>query len=607
MMAERIRRPVVLATIAIGICLALATTLRDARASSPTPLLPDVVADAPDNISLGVSEETPTGESAPAELLLRFNGYVHNIGPGALDFRGSRGTPDPAEPASPPMKVFQRVYNSDGSYDEDPSKAQMVYVNADGHHHWHLQHVAYYSLWNAQKSAEVAPAQKVGFCLEDSERIEATGPPEPVYTDSEDSPFGSREFCRQYQPEATSVFEGISEGWRDLYRSNLAFQWVDVSDVLPGEYWLRAEADPEHLIQQTGGEKPPAYAEHSTIVPGFDAQAQSRSVEIEHSLTITLSSQKWEGAEADEKPSPTPSYAIVNPPTHGTLGAIAFNRVIYTPAKGYGGPDSFTFAARDPNSSFPENPATATVSIDTSNTPALPSVAIEGAPSRMIAGTSVQLSALVSNDTPEVTWSASVPSISATGPETADYTAPSTPPPGGLVTVTAESPDGGRDQRTIEILPIPTPQPKPEVPAQAALSTTVPSTSLPQTPTPESSHRAGFLGPLSTPTAMLIGRKLYMTATAQQAGRLRLTAVLRGRRIGSCVARVRSHQSFTCTTTLSKGVSTRAPIGVWATLRVGSHLHQTVRRAARVPTAMSAMDASAWLDVKQAWRYLCGV
>src|ERR1700691_2041313 len=121
-MTEEVGRPVVLAMIAIGVCLALATTLRDARASSPTPLLPDVVADAPNNISLGISEETPTGEPAPAELLLRFNGYVHNIGPGALDFRGSRGTPNPSDPASPPMNVFQRVYNSDGSYDEDPSK-----------------------------------------------------------------------------------------------------------------------------------------------------------------------------------------------------------------------------------------------------------------------------------------------------------------------------------------------------------------------------------------------------------------------------------------------------------------------------------------------------
>jgi hypothetical protein len=603
-MVERIRRPIVLLAIAIGVGLGLAVTLREARASSPTPQLPDVVADAPDNISLAVSEETPTHEHTSAKLLLRFNGYVHNIGPGALDFRGSRETPTPGEPAAPPMNVFQRIYNSDGTYTEEPSKAQMVYVDADGHHHWHLQQVAFYSLWNAGQSAEVAPAQKVGFCLEDSERMEETGPSEPVYSDSGNPP---REFCREHQPEATSVFEGISEGWRDLYRSDLAFQWVDISNVLPGEYWLRAEADPDHLIQQTGGEKPPAYATKPTVVPGFDAEAQSRGVAVEQPLTVTLTTQRWAGSAPFEQPSATPSYVIVTPPTHGTLSAIAVNRVKYTPANGYSGTDSFTFAASDPASSFPQSPAVATVSLDVSDNPPPPSVAIEGAPANMIAGTSVQLSALVSNDTPVVTWGANAGSISSTGPSRAIYTAPSSTPPGGSVTLSAESPGGGRDQRAIEILPIPSPQPKPEVPLQSLLSTTPSSAPLAPTSGPASSYPAGFRGPVSTPGAMLIGRKLYMTAIAKEAGRLRLTAVLRGRHIGSCVTRVRSHQSFTCVTTLPRGVSTHTPISVWATLRAGSHLIQTVRRAALVPTAMKATYAVSWRSVKRAWRFFCGM
>ncbi len=592
MMLERIRRPVVLAMIAFGICLALVATLRDARASSPTRLLPDVVADPPDNISLSVSEEGPSKEPTEAELLLRFNGYVHNVGPGALDFRGSRGTPDPSEPASPPMNVFQRIYNSDGStYTEEPSKAQMIYVDADGHHHWHLQHVAFYSLWNAQKSAEVAPAQKVGFCLEDSERVEETGPTEPIYSDFGNPP---REFCRQYQPETTSVFEGISEGWRDIYTSNLAFQWVDVSNVLPGEYWLRAEADPEHLIQQTGGPKPPAYATTATIVPGFDAQAQASSVEVNQPVTITLTSQKWEGTESDEQPSGAPSYAIVTPPAHGTLSPMYGDLVTYTPASGYSGPDSFTFSASDPNSPFPRNPAIATVSVavtsgqgpgptppgptppgPTPPGPSPPSVAISGAPASMIAGTSVQLTATVSNDTPGVTWSATGGSISSSG----RYTAPSQPPAGGSATVTAQAAGGAVDQRSIQILPLPVVHPKPQAPTL-----------------------------LNRPAAMLIGRKLYMTARARQAGHLRLTAVLRGRRIGECAAQVKKLQLLTCTTTLPKGVSARAPISVWATLRVGHRLIQTVRRAAPVPTAMQAMSAAvSWSGVKQAWRLLCGL
>jgi hypothetical protein len=602
-MVERIRRPLVLLALVVAMGSTLVVALRDASASGPTPQLPDVVADSPDNVSLAISSETPTKEPDEAKLLLRFNGYVHNVGPGALDFRGSRATPDLGEPASPPMKVFQRVYNSDGSYTEEPSNAQMAYVDADGHHHWHLQRVAYYSLWSAQKSAEVAPAQKVGFCLEDSEHVEATGPSEPVYSDSEEAPFGSREFCREHQPEATDVYEGISAGWRDSYKSNLAFQWVDVSNVIPGEYWLRAEADPEHLIQQSNGEKPPAYATSPTVIPGFDAQAQSLNVEVDHPLTVTLTAQKWEGINPDEKPSAAPSYTVVTPPAHGTLGAISLGKVQYTPASGYSGSDSFTFSASDPGSSFPHSPAVATVSIDVSNSPLVPSVAIEGAPVSMIEGTSVQLSARVGNDTPLVTWSASNGSIVATGSSTAAYTAPPAAQAGYLATVTAESPGGGRDERTIVIVPAAPAQPKPEAPP-------------PPTPglhSPASAAPKAFSGPLSPPGAMLIGRKLYMTAVARDAGRLRLTALLRGRRIASCVAQVRARQSFTCTATLPRGVSVRAPIGVWATLRLANHrLHQTVRHPAPVPPSMKARTASVlhgvnWRGVKQAWRFFCGM
>ncbi len=600
MTVRGIRRPIALLVVIAGLGLGSVVALRGAYASSPTPLLPDVVADPPDNISLSVSEETPTGGHAEAQLLLRFNGYVHNIGPGALDFRGSRGTPNPTEPASPPMNVFQRIYNSNGTYTEEPSKAQMIYVEADGHDHWHLQHVAFYSLWNADRSAEVAPAQKVGFCLEDSERIEETGPSEPVYSDTGNPP---REFCRRYQPEATNVFEGVSEGWRDLYESNLAFQWVNVSNVLPGEYWLRAETDPEHLIKQTGDEKPPAYAGEHTVVPGFDAEAQTRSIEPDQPLQLTLTSQRWSGSASFEQPSATPTYTIVSQPAHGKLSAITNDQVTYTPDSGYSGPDSFTFSASDPDSSFPESPAAATVSIDVSSAPPPPSVAIEGAPASMIEGTSVGLSAAVSNDIPTIKWEASAGSITSTGSTTSTYTAPSTPPPGSSITVTAESPDGGRDQRTIEILPAQPDQPKPEAPLPP------PSTILPPTTPPSigPSHSAKGSSPLLSPSAMLIGRKLYMTARANEVGRLRLTAVLHGRRIASCIATVKRHQAFTCTTKLPKGVSARAPIGVWATLRVGDHLFQTKRRPARVPTAMNAMTVASWRGIKQAWRYICGM
>jgi hypothetical protein len=329
--------------VLLGAWLVLVPQARGAEA-----LLPNLVADPPAGISLETSTtEGGLKKEATPQLLLRFNGYIHNLGPGPVDFRGSRSS------SSEPMKAFQRVYSSDGSFKEEPSSAELVYATADGHEHWHLQRAAKYSLWNLAKSAEAAPAMKVGFCLDDSEHVEsAVGPKEPVYSDAT-----GREFCRQHQPEATSLFEGISAGWRDLYSSNLAFQWVDASSVLPGEYFLREDVNTTGVIKETGGANAPAYTTSPVVIPGFNALAQSATAQAGTAQTLTLTSKAF-------KDTATPTYKIVSGPTHGTLGAVSKNQVTYTPAAGYTGPDSFTFAASDPSSPFPRSPATATVSIE---------------------------------------------------------------------------------------------------------------------------------------------------------------------------------------------------------------------------------------------------
>ncbi len=56
-------------------------------------------------------------------------------------------------------------------------------------------------------------------------------------------------------------------------------------------------------------------------------------------VEITLTAADTEGSAL--------TYSIVTGPAHGTLGAINGNRVLYTPAGGYSGPDSFTFRAND--------------------------------------------------------------------------------------------------------------------------------------------------------------------------------------------------------------------------------------------------------------------
>ena len=421
--------------------------MQQARAAdSPTPELPNLVADPTDNISLGV-DSSPGAE----RLLLRFNGYIQNVGPGAVDFRGSRAAPtiskqveeevarareDEAELpqsveeelATPRMAVSQRLFTTgqpandvERPHVEEPSSGEMIYVNADGHHHWHLQHVAKYSLWNADKTAEVAPAQKVGFCLDDSQHVEeGVGPIGPVYSSV------GQAFCQRYNPDATSVYEGISAGWRDVYPAGIAFQWVDVSDVLPGEYWIREDVNPEGVVKEAGGANAPAYSASPVTIPGFDAQARSLTVSTEGPHEITLSATAWDDTD-------TPAYTVLSEPLHGTLGPVEGNRVSYTPTPGYSGPDSFTYAAADPASSFPLSPAQATVSIEDIGSISPPSVTILGAPASIQAGDSVQLSASVSGTTSGVIWHAAGGAITREGL----YTAPAKPPSSGSATVTA--------------------------------------------------------------------------------------------------------------------------------------------------------------------------
>jgi len=252
---EPIRRDLVVALWTL--LAALACAAATAPAAVAAPLLPDIVADAP------VSGSAPEvqADAQGSRLLLRLDGFVHNRGPGALEIRGEN-------PSGGVMgTVRQRVYDDAGGFQDvahSPAPS-LIYETNDDHEHWHLLHAMRYSLWSDDRSVEVAPVQKVGFCLLDSERIEAPASSRQVYSEASDN------FCRWQQPDAPSVFMGVSAGWRDIYSSDLAFQWVDISDVAPGRYWLRADADPDGVIAETDEVNPGAYAAQASIVNGYRA------------------------------------------------------------------------------------------------------------------------------------------------------------------------------------------------------------------------------------------------------------------------------------------------------------------------------------------------
>jgi Lysyl oxidase/S-layer homology domain len=73
---------------------------------------------------------------------------------------------------------------------------------------------------------------KVGFCVIDSDRYFGSAPS-----------FYRGSGCST-DPSVTSNRMGISVGWGDLYSWDLAWQWVDITDMPSGTFILRGMVDP---------------------------------------------------------------------------------------------------------------------------------------------------------------------------------------------------------------------------------------------------------------------------------------------------------------------------------------------------------------------------
>lgn len=511
--------------------LALGCALLGVQAAGATaaPVYPNLVADTPGAAAAPSVYDDGTGP----RLLMRFSGYVHNAGPGALEIRGT------GRSGATMTTVRQRVYDSTSGFIDWANNPlpRVLYETDDDHNHWHLKNIARYSLWNSAGTAEVAPAQKVGFCLVDLERIETNGPANPRYSVS------GNNFCGQGEPTTSSVVMGVSAGWRDVYNRSLAFQWVDVSDVAPGSYRLRSEIDPDGVIAETNETNPPALAAGAALVPGF------RATNVEAPAARGPRQVQLEAANVGGL-TREPQFKIVTAPQHGSLDQpvgqwFAGGSVRYTPESGPSTSDSFTFAARDPGSSYPRNPPAAVAALPGGGDTV---VTIAGAPASLATGASVQLSAVVENGLPEVTWSvdgtvgggAALGTVSAGGL----YRAPDTVPPGGQVRVSAESASGGSGEAVIRILPAAPPRPAPDVPPPFP----GPGSDVPGS-IPDKKKGSNPLSPLRLARH---GKRLLVTLRSAKAGLVVVRANKDGRRIGQCRARVTARQRMTCAIRLDR-------------------------------------------------------
>lgn len=338
-----------LVVIALIALVAPVSDVRAAGAQSQSALLPDLVSDPP-RPSFFNQLNTPDGGT---RLVVTFDGYVHNVGEGALDVVGNPQDVD---------GMRQRVQNGAGW--EEVGAPTVRFETDDGHNHFHLIEAIEYVLWNELQGIQTAIGSKVGFCLVDSQQM-APGS-DQSYSEELDN------FCQEDNPQATVLRMGISSGWRDIYDATTTLQWVDVSNVAPGRYWIGAITDPnDEILESNETNNDLIFSTETIAIPGFSPREQQPIAVGGDSVEFVLESTTHGSVTH-------PIYVIEQGPSTGTLdvpiGAdVGSPTVRYFPKPGFTGTDEIVFSVHDASSPYPFDPPaqTLTFQVDAESATAL--------------------------------------------------------------------------------------------------------------------------------------------------------------------------------------------------------------------------------------------
>ena len=169
-----------------------------------------------------------TVQTSNGRKLLRYTQVIVNGGIGPFEIHGVR--PDTASP----MTVTQRIYDDSPSGYRDVSipRAEMFYAG-DGHNHWHVKDLETGELIRHDIETKVSALGKHGFCFYDNYKFNLGlpgAPLSPVYTNCGNA-------------NSLSVDPGLSVGWGDRYSWSLAYQYIDITGLPPGQYRLRVSVN----------------------------------------------------------------------------------------------------------------------------------------------------------------------------------------------------------------------------------------------------------------------------------------------------------------------------------------------------------------------------
>ena len=216
-----------LTRIAMGACL-LAGATGPLRAQEA---LPDLVPLLDASLGWGhgwrLDQTTMTGR-----VLLRLATAMGNRGTGPLEVWG--GTVSGSV-----QQVYQRVYSANGTV-RDRLAGSFTYHPQHGHVHFDA-----FAIYNVRRvtptggvGAIIAAGQKTSFCLANIYNYW------PAVAEAAVVKHGRG-------GSACGTIQGVSPGFADVYGSHLPDQWIDVTGVPTGDYWLEIIADPDNRLQET--------------------------------------------------------------------------------------------------------------------------------------------------------------------------------------------------------------------------------------------------------------------------------------------------------------------------------------------------------------------
>jgi hypothetical protein len=203
----------------------------------------------------------------PGRVLYKFANGIGNMGAGPASlFSASSGTPPAGSGITSwvnpdgTQNVLQRIYSynpATNSFSFSRYAPGGTFIYHAGHGHFHLEGYAEYKLVQnvggvpgnqvMRNDGTEAVGEKVGFCL-----INVSTFAVPGSGQSSTSLPGYSANNSNGQPSPSCGFtQGVSVGRADVYNSGYDGQWIDVTGVPNGSYFIQVTADSKNAVEES--------------------------------------------------------------------------------------------------------------------------------------------------------------------------------------------------------------------------------------------------------------------------------------------------------------------------------------------------------------------